>query len=360
MEIVTEEIDKAETKREPIVFIPNDLIIDILSRLPVKTLVRFKSVCKSWQALISDLKFSFPTKGRIHAMCFTKASLMDGTFYSLDNEFVVEELPSPVGPISGDEFQLLGSCNGMLLFWSSGCTYIWNPTTRWCRELSQLNGLLSSPLHNISSGLCYDKSTDDYKAVIIDTRLVYMASLRARKIKIIDNNFPYRVPSIQITTSGILVNDHLHWVVYEGSLENWQLIVYFDERTNVFNQLPMPETVENYELIFGLGVLDGCLSMSRVLSKGQAVGNILVTSMREYGVKESWTALFALQDWVAPIFSIKSNEQVLLANTFSMGSYNTKNKKTKKICVRNNKCQNSTLANCPVTYVESVASIRWG
>lgn len=36
------------------VILPQDLVIQILLRLPVKSLVRFKSVCKSWLSFISD------------------------------------------------------------------------------------------------------------------------------------------------------------------------------------------------------------------------------------------------------------------------------------------------------------------
>ncbi|KAG6431360.1 hypothetical protein SASPL_109439 [Salvia splendens] len=37
--------------------LPNDVIIEILTRLPVKPLLKFKCVCKSWRALISSTQF---------------------------------------------------------------------------------------------------------------------------------------------------------------------------------------------------------------------------------------------------------------------------------------------------------------
>ena len=42
--------------RQP--FLPVELVVEILSRLPVKSLLLFKSVCKSWKTLISDPKFA--------------------------------------------------------------------------------------------------------------------------------------------------------------------------------------------------------------------------------------------------------------------------------------------------------------
>ncbi|PNX63542.1 F-box/kelch-repeat protein, partial [Trifolium pratense] len=38
--------------------LPFDLIPEILSRLPVKILLQFGCVCKSWKSLISDPKFA--------------------------------------------------------------------------------------------------------------------------------------------------------------------------------------------------------------------------------------------------------------------------------------------------------------
>ena len=38
--------------------IPYDIAVEVLSRLPVKSLLRFKSACKQWFSLISDPKFA--------------------------------------------------------------------------------------------------------------------------------------------------------------------------------------------------------------------------------------------------------------------------------------------------------------
>src|SRR3954466_4024546 len=43
---------------ETTVFLPLELIIEILLKLPVKTLLRFRCVCKSWLSLISNNSFA--------------------------------------------------------------------------------------------------------------------------------------------------------------------------------------------------------------------------------------------------------------------------------------------------------------
>uniref|UniRef100_A0A0D9WMC3 F-box domain-containing protein n=1 Tax=Leersia perrieri TaxID=77586 RepID=A0A0D9WMC3_9ORYZ len=38
--------------------IPEEIVEQILLRLPVKSIVRFRSVCKSWQSMIADPRFT--------------------------------------------------------------------------------------------------------------------------------------------------------------------------------------------------------------------------------------------------------------------------------------------------------------
>ncbi|CAI9093594.1 OLC1v1029136C1 [Oldenlandia corymbosa var. corymbosa] len=89
------------------------------------------------------------------------------------------------------------------------------------------------------------------------------------------------------------MNGHLHWLVKRGQS---QVIVYFDEEMNVFEELPMPEKQQECNdgkrtFCFGLAVLYGCLCISQVpVGTVDKVNDVLI--MREYGVQRSWTKLF--------------------------------------------------------------------
>jgi len=46
------------TANNPLPFLPEELIVKILLKLPVKSLLQFKRVCKLWKTLISDTQFA--------------------------------------------------------------------------------------------------------------------------------------------------------------------------------------------------------------------------------------------------------------------------------------------------------------
>ncbi|PNT65756.1 hypothetical protein BRADI_3g02032v3, partial [Brachypodium distachyon] len=61
--------------------LPNDLILDILSRLPVWSVCRFRCVCNEWRALISDPAFAAEHRSR-HAAGFVRPN-SGGTVHDL-------------------------------------------------------------------------------------------------------------------------------------------------------------------------------------------------------------------------------------------------------------------------------------
>ncbi|XP_039797866.1 putative F-box protein At4g09190 [Panicum virgatum] len=113
--------------RNPAAYLPDDLVVEILSRLPAKSLCRFKCVSRSWRALIFSDRFSF-------------AQTLSGFFFGSRRD--IAGLPPPLPgvdtalsflPPSGGEIELLDSCNGLLLLLcsrepgsSSAIQSLWN------------------------------------------------------------------------------------------------------------------------------------------------------------------------------------------------------------------------------------------
>ncbi|XWS13366.1 hypothetical protein CRYUN_Cryun36dG0031400 [Craigia yunnanensis] len=165
--------------------LPLDIIVNILSRLPVKFLIQLKCVCKPWLSLISDPQFT-----KLHL----SQSKKNSNFSSLRVLLITEPLESAVCEASGDDlddeskliceiaypaamkktpdsdelvdgwFDFGGSCNGLIYaVFDHERIFLWNPTIREALELAKLRPF--DPKGTFSYGLGYDFSTDDYKIV---------------------------------------------------------------------------------------------------------------------------------------------------------------------------------------------------
>ncbi|XP_009587326.1 putative F-box protein At3g21120 [Nicotiana tabacum] len=101
---------------------PNDITIDILLMLPEKSLLRFKSVCKTWRSLIEDFQFA---KLHYYLNKILQALENDRRF-SLDTPLI--EPPSQISISLSKRF--LNSCTSglfLLAFPLSDKVIFWNP-----------------------------------------------------------------------------------------------------------------------------------------------------------------------------------------------------------------------------------------
>ncbi|XVF11270.1 hypothetical protein REPUB_Repub08aG0012400 [Reevesia pubescens] len=126
----------------------NDLLSEILIGLPVKSLLRFKSVSKGWYSIISDPNFC----RRLLPPDSVADLFLSGTFWlKLEYEFVPltdKSFDAPFKSLTFDDntagLRILQSCNGLLCctcihaYSSKHDYYIYNPTTKQFFTLPQL------------------------------------------------------------------------------------------------------------------------------------------------------------------------------------------------------------------------------
>ena len=153
--------------------LPEDLLITILMALPAKCLVRFRSVSKYWNSLITSAEFI-----SIH-LAQAKPLLLfhhHNQSYSLrlDNESLDMwsnsefELPSKR---EDDDFQIIGSCNGVICLLNSRQDHdhsiiLWNPSIG--KSLNLVLPRLSDPFRGIF-GFGFNRQSNDYKFVRVAT-----------------------------------------------------------------------------------------------------------------------------------------------------------------------------------------------
>ncbi|XP_021724335.1 putative F-box protein At3g47150 [Chenopodium quinoa] len=162
--------------------LPEELLVNILIRLPVKLLLRFRRVCKSWCSLISHSDFILShlhhnQVAQNYNVLLRKYTLdYEHDFYSLhsDNEEFnqIQTLDFPI-----DYFTFAGSVNGLICLWDRNLatTYktviLWNPALKKCITLPELR--LNLSIERVKSSSCfgfgYDVSSNDYKVVMLIT-----------------------------------------------------------------------------------------------------------------------------------------------------------------------------------------------
>ncbi|XP_057451832.1 putative F-box protein At3g10430 [Lotus japonicus] len=167
-------------KHGPIV-LPSELVREILSWLPVKTLMQFKSVSKSWKSLITtDKEFSKLHLGRSpktkHILLTLKEEEEDtrnGVIAPCSVRLLPEE---PLSMIDEDrcynllaKYFVVGSCNSLVCL-GPGNFYDFGPMDKfWVRIWNPATQLRSkkSPAISIGYGrrfgFGYDDSRDTYK-----------------------------------------------------------------------------------------------------------------------------------------------------------------------------------------------------
>ncbi|KAB1206649.1 hypothetical protein CJ030_MR7G001537 [Morella rubra] len=240
-----------------------DVVSDILSRLPIKSLVRFQGVSKSWCSLIKDPHFirkhfnqstsSDRNGGILIKYCCPTARKYGISFLFHDSFSPLSRYEVPP-QIDIRHLKVVGSCNGLLCVANDSNVnsalpiYLWNPALREFRLLpNSLFGiakLRGERISGVAHGFGYHPDADDYKLV----RMVYLYcsdrpcfqaevyTLRTDSWREISaTNYLIK------ETSCVVYNDRLHWIAYEGGVKNREMIVSFDMGDEMFLESVLPD-----------------------------------------------------------------------------------------------------------------------
>ena len=161
--------------------LPENVIVEILSWLPVKALLQFKTVCKSWYGIISSHDFIFK-----HLKNYYDHNDDDNhcllAHYGISNaeielhEFFVDEPPTVLAGQVLDEVPIYssnvcGPCDGIYYLFRYDRA-LWNPAIN---EVKILPPIITKPnlppnrtyLPTEVCGFGYDTITRDYKVVVL-------------------------------------------------------------------------------------------------------------------------------------------------------------------------------------------------
>ncbi|KAK4799893.1 hypothetical protein SAY86_025258 [Trapa natans] len=295
--------------------LPREIVLDILSRLPVTSLVCFSLVSRSWRKLAHD---PLLPDAQLRRSASSHPFLLFHCDFPIRNNLYFVELSAAHSRRSGgvsslrefhppfwksmSEFEVVGSCNGILCladFLYKDSMYLYNPFTGDHRLLPPPKQYAN---HEAAFGFGVDPKSGQYKVV----KVVYYAKSTTAAPRVRRN--AYQLSDVQVLTVGgcgwrslgkapyqiegrlseAVVDGKLHWTTKPRRYRPARPLVSFDLSEERFGEVPIPETVPLNWCNCQLMVLGG--SLSAIVYCHHRRMEIWV--MRVYGERDSWTKKF--------------------------------------------------------------------
>ncbi|CAO2823280.1 unnamed protein product [Amaranthus hypochondriacus] len=328
-------------------FLPQEIVLEIATRLPAKSIGRFRCVSKQWRILLSQPDFikthfnrfkqnpSIAGNNSLIAVSNDSHSLYSINFkinhdHHLFDEMTVTQLTFEGNSFSSHKVNIdeTASCDGLILFQNNEEKLVLiNPTTRQIQELPTSIYALDPEISHTLYGLGYDSITDDYKVVTLSYYDAYyyedyddddpnctdvhitVYSVKNGTWKQAGSS-PYD-HAVAYPLSGVYVNGCLHWLANKSAYK--PVIAAFDLHDEKFHEVSPPNLNCSRSFIFNyLIALGGCLCL--YMCTGTSTH---IWMMKEYGVQASWSK-FNIRDDDESEFRLlcllKKEQLVLLRN----------------------------------------------
>ena len=326
--------------------LPHDVVFDILSRLTVKSLMRFRWVSKSWNSIITDPIFI--TK-HLNLNKAKSLSNNDNNGYLLYSHYD-EDGPGPSRKDLGtticnsdrtfteiSRFQIpflcvdiVGFCNGMFClngYYEDYVFYLWNPSIKMFKSISPLLNK-SDKERTCCLGFAYHSQNNDYKILRIVEKSalsteaqVYTLSTDSWRRFAISFGSDHNIGSIDYIYGipCLFFNGALHALAFT---KDHSYSLCFDVNDETFQMIILPEHDCNfYGGKFSLAVFKGSLAMIGFSSEYLDIDICYIWVMREYGVVDSWTKITVELEVVERFFCCVDNGELLFGCNSKVISY---------------------------------------
>ncbi|PIN18018.1 hypothetical protein CDL12_09316 [Handroanthus impetiginosus] len=317
--------------------LPQEILFDIFSRLPAKSVGKCGCLSKQWCTLLSTpqfIKSHLNRKTRQENLILITPSHSLHAITTIKDDTVSRNLE-----LRNNWVEVVGSCDGLVLLINVRYEKILlNPITRQQVKVPDSPLALKRWEGFSMHGFGYDRHTDDYKIVTLsyyaddyydpdneyepdcENTFVDVYSVKKGVWKRVENSpYNHAVPEV---SSGAFVNGAVHWLASGRESGYRSVIVAFNFANEVFDEIPAPNDALVGEFVFDnkLGVLGGRLCMIHTQSQ-------VVWIMEEYGVQDSWTK-FSIDDYVLdisePLCFIGDEEVVFATEEGCLTVYNVK------------------------------------
>lgn len=319
--------------------IPNDLVFSIMSKLPLKSLYRFKCVHKSWAILFENPNFmniyrkNFILKNHSYyddTCLLLKHMVLDFESHCVLHLCSGERLNSKVKldwppPFQKDDrdINILGSgINGILCLYDEGISsrvVLWNPA------IDEFKVIPPSPVESLPHyvicevqhhGFGYDSIGDDYKVIryvkfhsylhyfssdrknfpwlnVVYDPLWEIYSLKSNSWKKLDLDITTLHRSPLSVIEQVYMDGVCHWLGGNETYADEAYLVSFDLGNEEFFLTPTPSYTDdsfNFKLVENrLMLFNGSIAL---ISNFLQMADLYISILGEIGAKESWIKLF--------------------------------------------------------------------
>ncbi|KZV28625.1 F-box protein-like [Dorcoceras hygrometricum] len=322
--------------------LPTDVLIEVLIRLPVKTLLKCRSVSKSWCNLIRSRifilshtkrerkqrillvnRYSTPEEGDGEVLSFANVSFpisddSDTTLYC-DIHILSHRLPQLSGEGEIVRIPIHGPCNGLVCIAFGETIYLCNPALREFKLLPPLRFPVGySPLPS-QIGFGFDQITGDYKVIQISDVPDFSEESKIRFDLYNSGSNSWkemdaRVPDIShFIGYELLYNGVMHWLAIMSPHNSACIICLDVTRESLGQYIELNGDLGRDESDLRLIEFDGRLAVVRY----SPWTGTEIWVMKEYGAKESWTKQCVMGAYytICP-FQFLKNEEFMVDSEF--------------------------------------------
>ena len=274
------------------VSIPDDLFFEILTCLPVKSLLRFKCVCQKWRYMISDPSFAEVHRSRSAASILISVPDMSSPYMMSSLVSLKDgEARRPIVPVLPFHRNISQSVNGFVCIYQqydpSLRVLLYNPSTREHVTLPQTAVAVANlgfRFHCITLG--FDPSTKTYKILRVWTRgegfNYEIFTLGGGAWRIIDDG-----PFDGLTRKGICLDGSIYWA---DNLVMRNSILAFDVGEEKFRSVPTPPGALTWKGIeWDMIEIDGHIAIVDFHDVVESISNVIIMWKFEDPINGVWS-----------------------------------------------------------------------
>ncbi|KAF9588871.1 hypothetical protein IFM89_016834 [Coptis chinensis] len=294
---------------------PSDILFDILSRIPIKSIVILRCVSKPWLDKLTDSFVMNCTKKRPKLLSryipdvsyqarskhITEGFMVSSVDYGESHKVVEVNSTMPdIHSYTGD-FEAWNSCDGLLCLtyckeFQRKVLCLWNPTTGDYMEFPTRDRCPYSLCcgHKTVFSVGFNPNVNSYFVIRIETHsltcdapcshvyifyLAYGSWWHVQEIC-------YKIPPKQ----GALVNGALHWLGASCTGTSYDLVIAFVIKGRKFQEVLLPYFGDMRTFSMDITELGGELCLFCDFKS-----SVTLWLMKDYSVKESWTKMFSIK-----------------------------------------------------------------